>query len=296
MYTFQNDASAKTQIQERLEQAIAEGRIDVGPTAWDGTRGSVAGIVGQGDATAFAVATGTPACMAGLLDMLVQNCAAEPAFALDLARNWIAAIPVGAEASGVPSALVVHLLRDDAFLNALATDADGMGASHALITALHERTAAGAVLERREWSAARAAAVAAADAAADDSLVAIGRLLEAAAWPPLTSRILLTDVLQAWFAARELVGRMSPPWSVQLDMLAKQTLQRLVAEHQSDLQSGRADLFALFAAHDPELANGFRVNQVRSQERGQLMIRECAALAIAELSNIASEERRVVTL
>ena len=271
---FHGDPAIRAEMKARLARAGAEGTLLVGPTAWDGRQGTMAGLLGEGegDGKAFAAATGIPAGVGDLFDLLLQSVGRTPATAAAIAQGWIDALPVGADTSVLPGLIVLRMLTDPAFgdLDAVRHD----------VVRLHERVARGLRTERKDWAAVRAAAVAAADAAGDPVLA----MTEAAAWSPLTSRTVLTDTFHGWLDAR--VARApGGDWDAAREARAQATLEAIAGEHQEVLDRGdRVDFPTLFAARDPELARGFVANIDRYHHLVGTFAQDAVAMVTAVLA------------
>lgn len=242
---FHGDPTLKAQMQDRLARAGAEDCLIVGATSWDGLQGTMAGLLGEGDAKAFAAATGIPASIGDLFDLLLQFVAQTSEAAVQTARAWIEALPVGADTTALPSQIVLRMLTYPEF-GAVE------GVRHDVVR-LHEREARGLRTERNDWSVVRATAVAEADATNDSALA----MTEAAAWSPLTSRTVLTDTFRGWLNAR-VTRAPDGDWDEAREARSQETLEAIAAEHQEMIDRGeRPDYSELFLARDPELARGF---------------------------------------
>ena len=269
---FHGDPAVKAQMKERLARAGAEDALVIGATSWDGRQGTMAGLLGEGDGKAFAAATGIPASIGDLFDLLLQFVAHTPGEVAQTGQAWLEALPVGADTSVLPGRIALRMLTWPEF-----GDVEDVRNG---VVRLHERAARGLRTERKDWSAARAAAVAAANATG----TSVAAMTEAAAWSPLTSRTVLTDTFRGWLEAR--VARApGADWDKEREARSQETLEAIAAEHQEMIDRGeRPDYRELFLARDPELARGFLGAIDRYQKLTAAFAQDAVALVTEELA------------
>jgi len=267
---FHGDPAVKARMKDRIARAGGEGDLFAGATSWDGGQGTMVGTLGEGDATAFAAETGIPASIGDLFDLLLQFVGPTPETVAETAQVWIEALPIGADTSVLPSIIALRMLAWPDFGD---VDDERNG-----VIQLHERAARGLPTGRKDWSAARATAVAAADATRSS----VAAMTEAAAWSPATSRTVLTDTFRGWLEAR-VTRAPGADWDKEREARSQETLEAIASEHQEMIDRGeRPDYRALFLARDPELARGF----LGAIERYQQLTAAFAQDAVAMVSEV----------
>ncbi|UHC19947.1 hypothetical protein LRS73_33740 (plasmid) [Methylobacterium currus] len=237
----------------RLDTHRAAGTLLRAGARWTGTEGTPAGcIAGDDDPMVFVRVTGFPAALGLLLDFVCARSCEDAAAAAALAAGWLSRATPGADLSGVPGRIMLAFLGE-----AVPPDEPEVEAAREAVAALHRR-AAGDPCDRAAWRRARALAVAATDAARGPAGQRIGRLVEAAAWDPLTSPSCLQDAASAWCEVRAHDAAAATGWTAADDEAVERCFQACRGE---SLAAGeRPETFAFpprFQAREPALARRF---------------------------------------
>lgn len=112
MSAFKGSQELKSAVLLRVEQSMASGSIERGPTAWRKGSGSLAGsLVGHADLTRGEVSLGLPTGVLELLDHFSGHIYFASIPVAEVVRDFFDACQPGTDLSSVPE-LVVQRLRD----------------------------------------------------------------------------------------------------------------------------------------------------------------------------------------
>ena len=258
---FGGDAARQSALLARLGEHLDAGTIVPSGPSWTGTGGTPAGcIAGANDPADFARATGFPPSLMPLLDFLCARAGDEKrgedaGEAADLARAWLTGVTPGAELTNVPG-LILCALLDDAGRD--VANAPDVIAARNRIDALHRAAMTRDRPEAAAWRSARAAAVAATDAAREPAGQRFGRLVEAAAWDLVTSPSILLQVAVVWLEIRSHAASAATGWTEADEAAVKSCFQACRSECLEAGMKPEEFVFPpLFRAREPELARRF---------------------------------------
>ncbi|PZU06941.1 MAG: thioredoxin [Sphingobium sp.] len=246
---FLGDPAVKALCLERLHRHIAAETALPGFTTWDGANGSPLGCATEcASADDAAAATGIPASLIELADMLATYYGSAAAGSTCVAE-WLDAVPVGADCSGLPVEMIVALLQTAEVREAVDTD-PALSALLAEIVALHreapDRADAGrwAKLRQRVTELVKSG---------DGVEGALRECLESATWP-LSNGDVLRDVLNNGSMIPTARATSSAGWTNEDERNASTQLNEIAKEM---IGAGRepSDAADEFIRRNPELGN-----------------------------------------
>lgn len=253
---FKGDPAVKAQALARLRAHIAAGTFVYSPAWEDGKANALGAVIESDDTTRYAEELGYPLAAAVALGGLV-NAFRGLENARVFAEAWLERTPVGADLSNAVSQVLADLL-DQPDLAALSAHDAAIEESREAVLRLHRRAVTGDAPDRKEWKAARLAAVAASDAAAPGSLARdAGTIVEAAAWPA-TMRSVLIDTLGAVGSLETRQSMAAIGWTEEAESRVFRIREAAEADGRMAELTGLARVLALLDADDPDLARGFR--------------------------------------
>lgn len=193
---FHGNAQLKEETLARLRKHVADGRFFWNdPDGYDkGASIITCATEGVDDPQAFAEKLGYPVGLAIALNEIVNSFSNLEELA-SFCDAWLARTLPGADLSRVIPGTLVAILDDEA-LRGVTVGYPAIDAAREAVLALHRRALDGDTVERAEWKAARAAALAASEGSTDITARDVGAVAEAAAWPS-TMRTVLVDTIVA---------------------------------------------------------------------------------------------------
>ena len=254
---FHGNAETKAMALARLRAHIAAGTFVFFPAWEDGKANVIGALVEADDKQAFAEQFGYPLPLATALEVIVNAFHVLPA-AQEFADEFVAQTPVGADLSLVVPRLLIHLLElpDVVTLSAQHDEVDHWRRE---VVALHRATLAGDMPGRKEWKAARLAAVATSDAVTGQPFVQlVSQVVEAAAWP-CTMRTVLYDTLGACGRLESQLMMERIGWTMEEEHRVFKIREEAETSGRMAELSGLDRVLALLDQDDPELAAGFRL-------------------------------------
>ncbi len=254
---FHGDPVVKAQALERLRAHISAGTFVYFPAWQDGNANAIGAIVEADDTPGYAAMLGYPIALAETLPMLVNGFRPRSEAAA-FAYAWLERTPVGADLSTVVSRAILSLM-DKAELSAITGRHPALDDSRVAIMALHQRVIDGDEPDRKQWKAARLAAVAATDAIAEDQSLArkAGAVIESAAWPG-TMRTVLRDTLNASGSLYLHLSLGDMGWTPEEESRVYQLREQAEKGGYKAEFEGLARVYAILDADHPELAVRFR--------------------------------------
>ncbi len=268
---FHGDPAVKAGLLDRIDRAVVDGAIKVGPTFWspDERHGSPLGLsIADIDPARYADRFGYPLPLATLLDPLTAAMGDTPD-TWRFVRDWVAVVAPGAALDTVSTRLLLFML------DAIEVRPRGETIGDRL-SALHMADLTGQPATGRAWAEVRAALVAVDRASLPRRHIAWLDLCEAAAWSGRNGRSVLVETLRNWLGLANLESH--PAWSDEDDARKDTVLARLWSESEPAREAGeQIDFPSLFAATDPELEAAYCAHLVRSNARLPLRANELAA-------------------
>lgn len=244
---FHGDPLIKQTLRDRVARHIADGKLMIGNSYWDGASGSPLGVSVAGtDVDAYADAFGYPLPLAGLLDPITAMMGpgdATNAFVID----WIDAVAPGADLSVLPAPLMRYMLetaQTDARCASLKRD----------VVALHARDTSEAPVARADWATVRADIAQAREAAPTDDPLLVGTLilLDAACWPAARGYTPLSATLSACIDL--VVQTPDPEWTDADNDRTNRFFMAMQEELRPRIDAGEdLDFTAICTAREPEL-------------------------------------------
>jgi hypothetical protein len=283
MQSFHNDPAVKVEIVHRLRAHAAAGEVRNAPTHWkDGAGSPAACMVDDPSLSVWQQRLGIPKALGSLVDTIAASLGTAER-AARFAQDWLEAVPIGRDLHGVAHAVLVWLLTDPEHGVIRRATGDVERQMIDRVAALHQRCRSGDKPEVAAWRNVRAAAMAATDTLTTDVQQAVGRTVEASAWDPATTGMVLSDTARSWIAAE---GQAAPDkiWSED-DRAIQARLSGLFADARaSGIASDKIDVFKLLEQHHPaEHARLLRkIAQQRDAPRG------CAVVLGAVLIELTS--------
>jgi hypothetical protein len=212
MQAFHADPALKQEFLSRLQAHAQAGEILNRANVWnDGKGGPLACMVHDTDLAVWQQRTGIPRAVGSALD-IAASYLDEPEQAARFVLEWVEAVEVGQDLRCVAPALMEWLLSDSEHGILRFADDEAVRQIIRCVDDLHRRAAAGEAPPEAEWRAARTSAMAATDACKTPLEKSIAAAVEAAAWNPATSAMVVSDTVRAWVnlfprRAPGLVGR-----------------------------------------------------------------------------------------
>lgn len=253
---FHGDPAVKAQAQAQLRQYVEAGSFVYFPAWEDGKANAIGAVVEADDTSAYAARLGYPIALVEALPMIINGVRPLPE-AARFAETWLARTPVGGDLSAVVSRMILDLLAKPRLCE-ITRRLPSLDESRLAIIALHRRVVEGDEPDRKQWKAARLAAVAATDGLGDDVLDrAAGNTVESAAWPG-TMRTVLRDTLNATGALilREALAEIG--WTPEEESRVYQIREQAEKDAYKAEFEGLARVHAILDADHPELADRFR--------------------------------------
>jgi hypothetical protein len=198
MPAFYDDPEVKALLLARLKTYAEAGQILNAEGVWKDGRGSPAGCVVE--ATGLALwpeRTGMPKVFGAMLDGVAKYLGS-PQRAGRFTLEWFDAVAVGQDMGVLAHALIGWLLTDGRYGMLHLSADEQVLAIVRRVAELHRRGEAGQEPTPTEWSMARDAAMAAADAHEPGTEKLMMSMVEACAWNPATAATVISDTLQAW--------------------------------------------------------------------------------------------------
>lgn len=286
---FHGDPAVKAKALERLRRHIQAGSFVYFPAWEDGKANAIGAVVEADDVPAYAERLGYPIALAETLPILI-NGFRPLGEAAAFADAWLERTPVGADLSTVVSHLILQLL-DEPSLSALTTRHPAMEQARQAIRALHRRVIDGDQPDRKEWKAARLAAVAATDALGEDSMDGrAGGIVESAAWPG-TMRTVLRDTLSASGALKLYLSLAEMGWTPEEESRVFHIREQAQKDGYKAEYEGIERVYAILDADHPELASRFRMRCERiEQSAATYVLAGWKAIAILEVAPILTAQ------
>jgi hypothetical protein len=250
MQSFHNDPAIKAAIQHRLQAHIAAGEIQNVPTHWkDGSGSPAACMVDDPSLPIWQQRLGIPKALGSLVDTVAASLGTAER-AAQFAQDWLEAVPIGRDLHEVSHAVLLWLLTDPERGVVRHATRDVERRIIDRVAVLHRRGRSGDQPEAAGWREVRIAAMAATDSAATEMQKAVGGIVEAAAWDPATTGMVLSDTARSWI---EIDAQAAPEkiWTEE-DRAIQARLNSLFADAKaSGLSSDKIDVFKLLAQHHP---------------------------------------------
>lgn len=253
---FHGDPAIKARAQAQLRRHVEAGNFVYFPAWEDGKANAIGAVVEADDTAAYATRLGYPIALVETLPMIINGFRPLPE-AARFAEAWLARTPVGGDLSAVVSRMILDLLAKPRLCE-IARRYPVMEECRLAIIDLHCRVVEGDEPDRKQWKAARLAAVAATDALGDDVLDrAAGSTVESAAWPG-TMRTVLRDTLNATGALNLRVTLAEIGWTPEEESRVFQIRDQAEKDAYKAEFEGLARVHAILDADHPELAERFR--------------------------------------
>jgi len=256
MHAFPEGATQKDTIVASVARAIDAGLFLDDDHATNGSL--IKCVVDDGDVRTFERETGIPGSLALLADMSVGFRTDDLPAARRFAGIWIATPVPGADLTRVPNAMILWVIdrAEQIWRSAFHDDPSEVLRT---IRELHARQSSGQDPDRTEWSKARGDALARTDAETDDRRSLINRMAETLAWPPLTSRTILSEGVRILADMAGAVTAANAPMTQEERAGIHRTMEALFAETEAERDADPEGYFFpdIFHARMPEIAERF---------------------------------------
>ena len=250
---FDGSLQIKQGLVDQLYQGLAQlpDPLDDWPSINELTVGSI-------EAQADVDATGYPESLVILQDELFATLIWSDsktgfrAGALEAARNWLAVVPVGAQLSQSPTRLVAWLLERIALASRVEERSPALWGLLQEVLQAHSRQAEAGSVTRKEWAALRNRAGTLAQSTESGDLGWAFDAIEAAAWDPASSRVILTELANVFCQQRSQTALAEWGWTRDEADRIHAVLQGIFDETQPQRDSGEdVDIPSIFNQREP---------------------------------------------
>jgi hypothetical protein len=252
MQSFRNDTAVKVETLRRLRAHAAAGEVRNAPTHWqDGAGSPAACMVDDPSLAIWQERLSIPKALGSLVDTIAALLGTAER-AAEFGQDWLEAVPIGRDLHGVAHAVLVRLLTDPEHGVIRHATSDPERQMIDRVMALHQQSQSGDKSAVAAWREVRTAATTATDGATTDMQRAVGRTVEAAAWDPATTGMVLSDTARSWTAAEGLAAMDKLGWTERDDRAMRERLKGLFNDAQaSGVASDKINVFKLLEQHHP---------------------------------------------
>jgi hypothetical protein len=276
---FHGDPTQRSTALQRLADHIAANHLTGGPMAWDGVKGSiVGGLIHSKDPQVWVERLGLAKWLAHAIDAVTAHL--PPPLALQKTTEMLYAIAPGRDTGPLGSELIGRLLGEMAVEQADSLS-EPLRTSLEQVITLHRNHLAGEAIDAARWKAVRSAALAATDGF-DEALQprerALGAIIEAAAWDPQQSTLVVADVLRQWLGLERLKSDGEFGWTEADDANIRRLLARMHEDFKEPFPDEPRDVFQLLEEHHPEDAARLRAYMKFGRDQGTVCAERAASL------------------
>jgi hypothetical protein len=279
---FHADPVLRRTALQRLSSHIEARHLIGGPLVWDGEKGSVVGcLIHSSDPQVFQEQLGLARWLAHAVDAVMGSLAAP--LALQKVTELLNAIAPGRDTGPLGSGLIAGVLAEmvaDERSAALPAELQGVLGE---VSRLHQRSLAGEAVDAATWKAARRKALAVTDRFDAQPLTrerVIASAVEAAAWDPQLSPMVVADVLHQWLALEGLRSNSEFGWTDADDAHIRELLGRMHQTYIVPDPQEKRDVFELLETHHADDATRLRAYLQFGRDHGAVCAERAASLLV----------------